>query len=232
MDPAADFYKYESSMDIRDLITVEDVMDELELGPNGGLVYCMEYLVENADWLAEQINDFSDDYLLIDCPGQIELYVHLPVMQQFVQLLQNWGYTVCCVYMLDSQFMTDPSKFLSGTLMSLAAMARLELPHVSVLTKIDLLSVTDQEKLDDYIHPDSMSLLEEFDTHSAGNKHLRKLASATASLVEEYSLVSWLPLNGNQEDSVSFVLSQIDHCLQFGEDEDVKDSMGKFDADD
>ena len=102
----------------------------------------------------------------------------------------------------------------------------------AVLTKIDLLSVTDQEKLDDYIHPDSMSLLEEFDTHSAGNKHLRKLASATASLVEEYSLVSWLPLNGNQEDSVSFVLSQIDHCLQFGEDEDVKDSMGKFDADD
>lgn len=29
--------------DIRDLISLEDVMEELELGPNGGLVYCMEY---------------------------------------------------------------------------------------------------------------------------------------------------------------------------------------------
>jgi hypothetical protein len=28
--------------DIRDLISVEDVMSELQLGPNGGLMYCME----------------------------------------------------------------------------------------------------------------------------------------------------------------------------------------------
>lgn len=30
-------------LDIRDLISVEDVMEELGYGPNGGLVYCMEY---------------------------------------------------------------------------------------------------------------------------------------------------------------------------------------------
>jgi GTPase SAR1 family protein len=29
-------------IDIRDLISLEDVMDELEYGPNGGLVYCFE----------------------------------------------------------------------------------------------------------------------------------------------------------------------------------------------
>lgn len=38
-------------IDIRDLITLDDVMEELCLGPNGGLVYCMEYLIENIDWL-------------------------------------------------------------------------------------------------------------------------------------------------------------------------------------
>lgn len=31
------------SLDIRDLITVDEVMDELSYGPNGGLVYAMEY---------------------------------------------------------------------------------------------------------------------------------------------------------------------------------------------
>jgi GPN-loop GTPase len=30
------------TVDIRDLISVEDVMEELGYGPNGGLVYCME----------------------------------------------------------------------------------------------------------------------------------------------------------------------------------------------
>jgi len=29
--------------DIRELISLEDVMEELKLGPNGGLIYCMEY---------------------------------------------------------------------------------------------------------------------------------------------------------------------------------------------
>lgn len=32
-------------VDIRDLISVEDVMEELGYGPNGGLVYCMECVV-------------------------------------------------------------------------------------------------------------------------------------------------------------------------------------------
>jgi GTPase SAR1 family protein len=56
-------------------------MDELKFGPNGGLLFCMEHLVENISWLEEKIDDFSDDYLIIDCPGQIELYSHLPVMK-------------------------------------------------------------------------------------------------------------------------------------------------------
>jgi len=29
--------------DVRELISLDDVMEELGLGPNGGLVYCMEY---------------------------------------------------------------------------------------------------------------------------------------------------------------------------------------------
>jgi hypothetical protein len=44
-------------------------MDELQFGPNGGLIYCLEYLNSNLDWLEEELGDFDDDYLLIDCPG-------------------------------------------------------------------------------------------------------------------------------------------------------------------
>ena len=33
--------------DIRELIDLEDVMEELGLGPNGGLMYCMEYPLLN-----------------------------------------------------------------------------------------------------------------------------------------------------------------------------------------
>ena len=73
------------AFDIRDLISVDDVMDELQLGPNGSLVYCMEYLLENMDWFQEHLDEYDDDeYLIIDCPGQIELYTHIPVMNKII----------------------------------------------------------------------------------------------------------------------------------------------------
>jgi GPN-loop GTPase len=44
LDPAAsaERFEYQPTIDIKDLISLEDVMDELEYGPNGGLVYCFE----------------------------------------------------------------------------------------------------------------------------------------------------------------------------------------------
>lgn len=42
LDPAAERFEYEPTIDIRDLINLEDVMEELEFGPNGGLIYCFE----------------------------------------------------------------------------------------------------------------------------------------------------------------------------------------------
>ena len=55
-DPAAESFSYPVSLDVRDLVTLEDVMEEMELGPNGGLLYCMEYLEENLhEWLGDHL---------------------------------------------------------------------------------------------------------------------------------------------------------------------------------
>lgn len=42
LDPAADKFEYPPSIDIKDLISLDEVMEDLELGPNGGLIYCFE----------------------------------------------------------------------------------------------------------------------------------------------------------------------------------------------
>lgn len=58
--------------DIRELIQVDDVMEDesLRFGPNGGLVFCMEYFTTNFDWLEESLGHVEDDYILFDCPGK------------------------------------------------------------------------------------------------------------------------------------------------------------------
>ena len=51
--------------------------------------------------------------------------------------------------MLDTTFMNDNSKFISGCLMALSTMVSLGLPHLTVLTKCDL--IVDKELIDMYL---------------------------------------------------------------------------------
>lgn len=220
LDPAAENFKYSVAIDIRELISLEDVMEELNLGPNGGLIYCMEHLEENLeDWLAEQLEDYlDDDYLVFDCPGQIELYSHIPVFRTFVDQLRRWNYNVCAVYLLDSQFVSDITKYLSGCMASLSAMVQLELPHVNVLTKMDL--VTNKKEIEKFLDPDTRLLLADLNMRMA--PRFAKLNKALAGLLDDYSMVNFLPLDNRKEKSMQYILSHIDNAIQFGEDADVK----------
>ncbi|KAJ7519667.1 hypothetical protein O6H91_20G049700 [Diphasiastrum complanatum] len=220
LDPAAEHFEYTVAADIRELISLEDVMDELNLGPNGGLVYCMEYLEENLDdWLAEQLEGYADDdYVVFDCPGQIELYSHIPVLRTFVDQLRRWDFNVCAVYMLDSQFVSDVTKYISGCLASLSAMVQLELPHINVLTKMDLMP--NKREVEKFLDPDARLLLSDLNQQMA--PRYTKLNRALAELVDDYSMVNFLPLDVRDEDSIQYVLSHIDNAIQFGENADVK----------
>lgn len=139
LDPAVDSMPYQPLVSITELITLEDAMKATKLGPNGGLVYCMEQLLENFDWLEERIGDLLDeDYVLFDCPGQIELYSHLNIMARVTASLQKLGFSLCSVCLLDVTFLNDDFKWIGGTLASLSFMMSLSLPHISVLSKCDL----------------------------------------------------------------------------------------------
>lgn len=46
-------------------------MDEFGLGPNGAMLYCMEYLEENFDWLVDQLAKLDGAYFIFDVAGQV-----------------------------------------------------------------------------------------------------------------------------------------------------------------
>jgi GPN-loop GTPase len=156
LDPAAEYFTYEPIFDIRDVISVDEVMEELSLGPNGALLYCMEYILDHhLSWLHDEIEAMGDDdYLFLDCPGQIELYTHIPIQKRILDTIRMWGYegNMVSVFCIDATFCcSDSYKLLSGNLLSLSTMIALELPHVTLLTKCDLISNKALERiLSDY----------------------------------------------------------------------------------
>lgn len=73
LDFANDNLPYKPSIDVRDLISLQTAMADAELGPNGALVYCMEYLLEHADWLLTRLQSLDSQYVIFDCPGQVTI---------------------------------------------------------------------------------------------------------------------------------------------------------------
>ena len=228
LDPAAESFGYEVAFDVRELISADDAMEELQLGPNGALVYAMEFLVEHgADWLDGELEAFGEDeYLLLDCPGQLELFTHVPVFHRLVHSLRRHGFNVAGVYCLDALFIADASKLIAGNLTALSAMLHLELPHVNVLTKCDL---ADKAAVAKYCAPSGAELAAEL--HARMPARFRALNKRLAGLLDDYDMVSFLPLDITDEESVEHVLLQVDNAIQFGEDAEPKEPRDELDDD-
>lgn len=57
-------------------------------------MFCLEYLEKNLDWLEQACDRLRGHYLLLDCPGQAELYTHHGSFFNIVQRLQKLDFRV------------------------------------------------------------------------------------------------------------------------------------------
>ena len=94
LDPANETMSYEAAVDVRELVTLEQIMQDDELGPNGGVLYVVEELEHNLDWLTGRLKSLGEDYVLFDCPGQVELFTHHDSLRKIFFAIQRMGYRV------------------------------------------------------------------------------------------------------------------------------------------
>lgn len=140
LDPGAEDFIHEPSIDIRTLVNVLDVMEEHGLGPNGAQIFCYEYLVSHLNWLEEEISDqYTDEFLIIDCPGQIEIYTHMTFMTDIIGVFERKGYRPLALYLIESHYMMEAGKYYGATLSAISCMLRLGIPHLNIMSKIDLI---------------------------------------------------------------------------------------------
>lgn len=248
LDPAAEDFAHTPDLDIKDLISLEDVMEEMSLGPNGGLIYCFEFLMENLDFLTEALDPLTEEYLIIiDMPGQIELYTHIPILPALVRHLTRTGaldINLCAAYLLEATFVVDKAKFFAGTLSAMSAMIMLEVPHVNILSKMDLVKgQVGKREMKRFIDPDTTLLDDEGNDDDEGDEtadpleaksmmrgaSFKRLNKAVAQLIDSFSMVSYLKLDVQDEDSVGSILSYIDDAIQFHEAQEPREPNDEID---
>lgn len=214
LDPANESMSYNPDIDIRKLIVLEEVMEQYNLGPNGALLYCMEFLEKNIDWLINQIQGDNSTNFIFDLPGQVELYCHHESLTNiFAKLSSESNLQLCVVHLVDSHHCSDAGKFIAALMLSLSAMLKIGLPHINLLTKIDLLKKhMDKLQFGIDFYTDVLDLnylIDSLDSDAFTNKY-KKLNSAFVSIIEDYSLVSFQLVDMLREDSLIKVKNSVD----------------------
>eukprot|EP01063_Lacrimia_lanifica_P007323 TRINITY_DN14652_c0_g1_i1.p2 TRINITY_DN14652_c0_g1~~TRINITY_DN14652_c0_g1_i1.p2 ORF type:complete len:304 (+),score=125.88 TRINITY_DN14652_c0_g1_i1:115-1026(+) len=220
LDPANDALPYEAQIDVRSLIDHKVAMEEEALGPNGAFLFCLEYLQTNRDWLGDAMQKTGSElggggwtYFLFDCPGQVELYTNHDAFRDLVTWMQKDAHIkLCGVHLVDSLYCRSGPHFISAVLMSLTSMLQLELPHINVLTKIDLLKNYELDfGLDFYTEVQDLShLLHHMKSDDAVPKRFHRMNDALAQLVEDYPHVAFLTLDIDSQDAVQELMTEVD----------------------
>ncbi|KAG9313547.1 cytoplasmic protein [Chiua virens] len=216
LDPANDNIAYPCAIDITSLITLQEAMDTHGLGPNGGMLYCMEYLEANLDWLEAGLNELGPDaYVLFDIPGQVELGTVHESLKRIIQRLSKIGFRLAAVNLCDAHYVTDAAKYVSILLLSLRTMLQLELPHINVLSKIDILSqYGDLDfNLDFYTEVQDLSYLE--NALNTSSPRFTALNLALISVIEDYSLVGFETLAVEDKNSMLHLSRVIDRATGY-----------------
>ena len=235
LDPANENIPYKCDIDVNDLITLEDVMNEFGLGPNGSLIYCMEFLEKNMDWLLDQLEaaDFRNKYVVIDCPGQVELYT---TNNSVLNIISNLTSThsrslrpdeesastatvkpgpdlrLTVLNLIDSSHLMSPTKYISILLLSLQTMLHLALPHINVLTKMDLVESYGKlsMSLEFYLDVMDLSYLLDQLNQDAFSRKYYKLNEALVSLLEDFAYVNFHPLCVLDKESMWRLIKAVD----------------------
>ncbi len=145
LDPGVESLPYSCDIDVRDKIDIVSIMKQYDLGPNGALIMANDLIASKFDEFQNEINNVNPDYLIVDTPGQIELFAYRTSGPFLVQNLDSDEKVN--LFLFDGALITSPVNFVSIALLATSIKLRLNLPTINVLTKTDLIG----EKLKDII---------------------------------------------------------------------------------
>lgn len=143
LDPGAERLPYAPDVDVRDWISLPDVMRKYGVGPNGGQILCADLIALKVKSIKEEIDMYNVDYVLIDTPGQVELFAFRESSKLVVDSLGGG----LMAFLYDPALSRTPSGFVSSRMLCASIQFRFMIPSCSLLSKSDLLKKDEIDRI-------------------------------------------------------------------------------------
>lgn len=176
LDPAVMTLPFGANIDIRDTVVYKEVMKQFNLGPNGGILTSMNLFATKFDEVVSMIERRADqlDYVLVDTPGQIEIFTWSASGAMITEAFASTFPTVIA-YVVDTPRSSSPATFMSNMLYACSILYKTRLPLVLAFNKTDVAQ-----------HQFALEWMEDFEVFHAA---LDADQSYTSTLTRSLSLV-------------------------------------------
>ncbi|KAG8365795.1 hypothetical protein BUALT_Bualt17G0009000 [Buddleja alternifolia] len=139
LDPAVMTLPFGANIDIRDTVRYKEVMKQFNLGPNGGILTSLNLFSTKFDEVISMIERRADelDYVLVDTPGQIEIFTWSASGAIITEAFASTFPTVIA-YVVDTPRSESPATFMSNMLYACSILYKTRLPLVLAFNKTDV----------------------------------------------------------------------------------------------
>ena len=137
LDPGVESTPYTCDIDVRDYVDIVSIMQQYDLGPNGALIMANDLIASKIDDIKSEVDRANPDYLIVDTPGQIELFAYRSSGPFLVENISSEEKTN--IFLFDGALITSPVNFVSIALLATSIRLRLNVSTINVLTKTDLI---------------------------------------------------------------------------------------------
>ena len=148
LDPGALKLPYSPDVDVRNYVDVGNLMEKYCLGPNGALILAADLIADEIDKLTGDIEAVNADLILVDTPGQMELFAFRASGPYIVNELTKEPKAI--VYLFDAVFSINPLNYVSNMFLSAAVYNRFFQPQMHLLSKCDLLPEKEIKTITDW----------------------------------------------------------------------------------
>lgn len=171
LDPGVLKLPYSPDVDIRNYVDVGNLMEKYGLGPNGALILAADLIADEIENVTRDIEETNADLVLVDTPGQMELFAFRASGPYIVNELTKEQKAL--VYLFDSVFSVNPLNYVSNMFLSAAVYNRFFQPQMHLLSKCDLLPKKDVDKIADW-SANPMALEDAIETLEGGKRLFSK----------------------------------------------------------
>lgn len=214
LDPGVENLMYNPDVDVRDWVEIREIMKEYGLGPNGAQIAAADMMALNIKEISEVISRFDTDYVLIDTPGQLELFTFRQSSKIIVEELGTEDSALA--FLFDPPVARSPNGYVSSLMLAATVHFRLPIPMVLLMAKADMLNDAEREVIDswsrDHYSLFSSLLDESIDAQtSVSVEFLQALESVGA-------MRSVVPVSADTSEGLEDIYAAVQTALQGGED--------------